>query len=114
MIELGREFVDLALSRLEAIAQGQHHVGVGVVAVRLVRGDDRLVPGHADLDADMKKLRPRGAPRRRLDNDTGMRKPVEMALQPLELFPDAGFDRIASLEAVERDLEWFQHARTLS
>ena len=114
MVQTRAERVYLALRRLETITQGQHHVGMRVVAVGLVRGNDRLMAGNSDLYPDMKELRARSPPCRRFDHDAGMSKPVEMTLQSLELFADAGFDRVASFEAVKRDFEWCQHSRTLS
>lgn len=114
MVQPRAERIDLALGSLETITQGQHHVGMRMVTVGFVRGDDGLVAGNADLYSNVKELRTGRPPCRRFDDDAGVRKSIEMALQPFELFADASFNRIASLEAVKRDLEWCQHSRTLS
>ena len=114
MIQARAEGIDLALGGLETITQGQHHVGMGVIAVGLVRGDDRLMTGDADLDPDMKEFWARCPSCRSFHNYASVRKSIEVTLQAFELFADAGFNRIASLEAVKRDLEWCQHSRTLS
>ena len=114
MVQPRAQRVDLALGGLETITQGQHDVGMCMIAIRLVRGDDWLVPGNADLDPDMEEFRPGRPPCRRFHNNASMGKSIEMTLQSFELFANAGFNRIASLEAVKRDLEWCQHSRTLS
>ena len=114
MIQARAEGVNLALGGLETITQGQHHVGMSVIAVWLMRGNDRLVTGDADLDPDMKELWARSPSCRSFHNNASVRKSIEVTLQSFELFADAGFNRIASLEAVKRDLEWCQHSRTLS
>jgi hypothetical protein len=109
-----RHVVDLAKGGRKRIAKRELDVRVSAVRFRLVLDEQRLLARNADFDPHMEKLRQRRAPLRSGDGDTGMGDTVEVAFDAFEFFPDTGLNRFASLEAVERDLEWSKHSIRLS
>ena len=78
MTEARSQFVHLPLGRVETITQRQHHVGVRLVAFRLMLRHDWLLTGNSDLDAHMKKFGTRRSPCWRFDDDASVCYSIEM------------------------------------
>ena len=103
--------VEATLRGSECIPEHDHDVGLRVAVGRLVRDHDRIVARDADLDLHVVEGRQVGPPARYLDGDAPVRDAIEMLLEARELVANASLDRLASLEAVERDLEGCQHQK---
>lgn len=98
------QVLELALHRVEGVADRDVDVGVGVVLVGLAAGD-QLVARHLEVDADVEMLALLVVAVQQLDRDPAAHDAAVEAAQLLDLFPDPVLDRVRTLEVAEGDLQ---------
>ena len=98
---------ELALGRLERVADRSMDVGAREALLHLVRlpADDELVSRHEHVDVDVEDVTGAMLVVQFFDRNAAVRHPVEEALELGDPLPDLVLDRLRGLAVVERDLE---------